>query len=274
MSALARTAKSRKRAQSRASTSSIHSATTQPNLDGSFGDATTDVYPSQWLGDDHSQPKALAPAPPQMTPEELMLQAASHLQASREFSMDPSMNASMVRSGSFSQHANMSRQSLSADNYSANNSFVDPDSQLMDHDGDGDGDSALGMSGASKPSRSSANNELEMRQLFQANKNRHLQDVAEELHGNERGPNSERTRQVFAMLWYVLRCTRPGCSLSSPCLILTNPGSGSTKSAPRAKALFPGEESTQTMPLAVRRNASPSSTLLALASLSECCSRV
>ena len=36
---------------------------------------------------------------------------------------------------------------------------------------------------------------------LQANQSRTLQDVAVELHGNERGPNSERTRQVFAMLW-------------------------------------------------------------------------
>lgn len=195
-----RAAKSRKRAQSRASTSSIHSATTQSNVDPGFGDAQTETYPSQWLNSNHSQPKDLAPAVQQMTPE-MMLQAATQLQSSREFSMESSMNNSLGASASFHQHPNMSRQSLSGDNYSANNSFLDPDSQLMDRDGNEDGESVVGMPGASKPSRSSANNELEMRQLFQANKHRSLQDVAEELHGNERGPNSERTRQVFAMLW-------------------------------------------------------------------------
>ncbi len=81
----------------------------------------------------------------------------------------------------------------------------------MDRDGNDDGDSVAGAHGASKPSRSSANNELEMRQLFHANRHRNLQEVATELHGNERGPNSERTRQVFAMLWYAVlsRCLRP-----------------------------------------------------------------
>jgi len=56
---------------------------------------------------------------------------------------------------------------------------------------------------ARKASKSSAANELEMRQLFQSNKHRSLPEVATELHGNERGPQSERQRQVFAMLWLV-----------------------------------------------------------------------
>ena len=65
-------------------------------------------------------------------------------------------------------------------------------------------DSLAGTSGpAKKASKSSAANELEMRQLFQANKHRSLPEVATELHGNERGPQSERQRQVFAMLWFV-----------------------------------------------------------------------
>jgi regulatory factor X, other len=42
---------------------------------------------------------------------------------------------------------------------------------------------------------------LEMRQLFHTNKHRSLQDISAELHGNERGPNSERNRQMFAMIW-------------------------------------------------------------------------
>lgn len=198
-----RTAKSRKRTQSRASTSSLHSVSTQANMEQSFGD-DADVYSAQWLKSRQTQHKELAPAMQQMTAEDMILQAASHIQSSREFSMDSSMNNSLGHSASFLQHPNMSRQSLSADNYSANNSFVDPDSQLLDRDGNDDGDSVVGAPGGSKPSRSSANNELEMRQLFHASKHRNLQDVAEELHGNERGPNSERTRQVFAMLWYVL----------------------------------------------------------------------
>jgi regulatory factor X len=80
-------------------------------------------------------------------------------------------------------------------------SFAD-DSQMLDRDGNDDGDSFNGLPRPVKAgSRSNANNEMEMRQLFHANKHRTLQDVAQELIGNERGPNSERARQVFAMLW-------------------------------------------------------------------------
>lgn len=168
-------------------------------MDQHFAVDSTDVYaPGQWLGTGTNQPKDIAPAPPQMTPEDMILRAASQLQTGREFSLDPHQSANI----SFSQHASISRQSISTDSFGGNASYIDPDSQMLDTNDDGD--SVIGMPGGQKPgSKSSANNEKEMQQLFSANKHRSLQDVAEELHGNERGPNSERTRQVFAMLWYV-----------------------------------------------------------------------
>jgi len=198
-----RTAKSRRRPQSRGSTSSVHSATTQPSLDQSFADTPGNPYQPQWFKDDRSQRRELAPpVQQQMTPEDMILQAASQAQGGRDFALDSSMNNALDTSAPF-QQATMRRQSLSGDNFSVNNSFLEPDSQLLDRDINDDGDSVVGAQGASKASRSSANNELEMRQLFQSSKHRKLQEVAAELHGNERGPNSERTRQVFAMLWYV-----------------------------------------------------------------------
>jgi len=198
-------AKAKKRPRSRGSTASIHSATTQPNLDHGFPDSG-DVYSAQWMANDHGH-RELVGAPSQMTPEELLL--ASQLQTSRDFSMDAPVNSSM-QSVSF-HHASHSigRHSMSADSFAGNTSFAD-DSQMIDRDGNDDNDSFAGVPGNSKSgSRSSANNEMEMRQLFVANKHRNLQDVAEELHGNERGPNSERTRQVFAMLWYAYSISLP-----------------------------------------------------------------
>jgi len=199
MSASSRSLKSRKRTQSRASTSSIHSATTQPNLSQGFAESG-DTYAAHWLANEAAaRQRDIAPAPQQPSQDDLtILQNAQLLQSARDFSLDTSMNASFGNSASFHQHMNMSRASLPA-GYSADNSFAD-DSQVMDRDDD----SAIGATGVSKSNRSSANNELEMRQLFASNRHRNLQDVAEELHGNERGPNSERTRQVFAMLWYVV----------------------------------------------------------------------
>jgi regulatory factor X len=141
-----------------------------------------------------------------MSPENMILQAASHLQHVRDFSVEAPDNASL-HNASFQRNSNLSRHSVSADSFTGNGSFAD-DSQMLDRDGD-EGDSFAGAPGNGKPqNKSSANNEFEMRQLFTAHKHRSLQDVAEELHGNERGPNSERTRQVFAMLWINQVCTR------------------------------------------------------------------
>ncbi|CAK7233084.1 hypothetical protein SBRCBS47491_008487 [Sporothrix bragantina] len=219
----------RRRSQSRASTSSMHSGSTQPNLEHSF----PELYSATpWLDDSdphaqhnnahghhaHSQMlKAGLSGVHPLTPEDIILQAASQLEANGDFSgLDASMTTSVNGTQSFHHHANgLSHQhSLPGDtSFGADASFGDLDSQMdLTRDGNEEGDSALAAAlpaaGAPKPSRSSANNELEMRQLFNANKARSLQDVAEELHGNERGPNSERTRQVFAMLWINQVCSK------------------------------------------------------------------
>lgn len=107
---------------------------------------------------------------------------------------------------SFSQHQ-MLQHNLPVDQYGAGGgSFTDADSQMMDRDDIEESDMVEAPRQAGQKAgsgRTSANNELEMRQLYHANRDRKLEEVAKELHGNERGPNSERTRQVFAMLWYV-----------------------------------------------------------------------
>lgn len=218
----------RRRSQSRASTSSMHSGSTQPNLEHSF----PELYSTTpWLDDSqhnnhghHSQMiKAGLGGVHPLTPEDIILQAASQLEANGDFAgLDASMATTVADTQSFHHHAHdMSNQHpLPVDtSFGADASFGDIDSQMdLTRDGNEDVDASLtaGLpingNGAPKPSRSSANNELEMRQLFNANKARSLQDVAEELHGNERGPNSERTRQVFAMLWYVARLFRTAMS--------------------------------------------------------------
>ncbi|KAB5575777.1 hypothetical protein GE09DRAFT_953915 [Coniochaeta sp. 2T2.1] len=203
--------KSRKRPRSRGSTASVHSATTQGNLDQSYTD-NSGVYSQQWINQ-HNHPQhrelAIAPAPSnhEISPETMMLQAAAHLQNVRDYSVEAPDNASLHNT-SFQRASNLSRHSVvSQDSFAGNGSFAD-DSQMMDRD-ENEGDSFAGAPGSGKPAnKSSANNEIEMRQLFTAHKHRSLQDVAEELHGNERGPNSERTRQVFAMLWINQVCTR------------------------------------------------------------------
>lgn len=167
-------------------------------MEHSFAESA-DVYSSQWLPNNTGHPRELPGGPAQMTPEDLLL--ASQLQAGRDFGTEPPINAP-IQNVSFHHHSHsMSRQSLSADSFAGNTSFAD-DSQMLDRDVNDDGDSFNGMPAPTRSgARSNANNEIEMRQLFHCNKHRTLEEVSHELLGNDRGPNSERARQVFAMLW-------------------------------------------------------------------------
>ncbi|KAF3770697.1 hypothetical protein M406DRAFT_336309 [Cryphonectria parasitica EP155] len=79
---------------------------------------------------------------------------------------------------------------------------------MMDRNDSPAPDSGLDIGSAPTRSRSNTNNDQEMRELFNRNSHRALQDVAKELHGNERGPSSERSRQLFAMLWIKSACRK------------------------------------------------------------------
>ncbi|KAI0157571.1 hypothetical protein GGR57DRAFT_490974 [Xylariaceae sp. FL1272] len=142
--------------------------------------------------------------------EEMMLRAPSHIPTPQTFPMDSSMHPAVASSMSFSQ-SSMMHHGMPADSFNTNASFItDSDSQIMDREDADEADQLAPAPAGQKPgsSRTSANNELEMRQLFQGNKHRRIEEVARELHGNERGPNSERARQVFAMLWINQVCDK------------------------------------------------------------------
>jgi regulatory factor X len=141
-----------------------------------------------------------------MTPEDMVLHSASQLQNPRDYDIDPALDGPANHGLTYHQEPQYKNengiQSAPPDSYGAN--YGEGDSQMLEgrSDEQDDVDSVAGASGpAKKSSKSSAANELEMRQLFQTNRNRSLPEVAMELHGNERGPQSERQRQVFAMLW-------------------------------------------------------------------------
>jgi regulatory factor X, other len=198
---------SRKRPRSRASTASIHSVTTQANAEQGFhADDSAMMATERWLEEDNESPnKKRAGSLSHLAPEELLMQAAEQLQAAGELAMDePHAGGIPIAPAPMGDAHNGGNHSFMGDS-----SFFEADSQMLDTMDDADSN---GVSGQPRQggSRSSANNEKEMLQLFGANKNRTLQEVAEELHGNERGPNSERTRQVFAMLWYAHPLLR-GC---------------------------------------------------------------
>lgn len=62
-------------------------------------------------------------------------------------------------------------------------------------------DTGTGEGRKKKGSASSIANDLELRRLFRENQGRLLKDVAAQVLANERGPKSEKTKQIFAMLW-------------------------------------------------------------------------
>jgi regulatory factor X len=141
-----------------------------------------------------------------MTPEDMVMHSASQLQNPRGYEIDPALGSASNHGLTYPQESQykpeIGHQSIPADQYGA--TYGEGDSQMLEgrSDEQDDVDSLAGVNGpAKKNSKSSAANELEMRQLFQSNKHKSLPEVAMELHGNERGPQSERQRQVFAMLW-------------------------------------------------------------------------
>ncbi|KAL8655432.1 MAG: hypothetical protein Q9226_003055 [Calogaya cf. arnoldii] len=64
-----------------------------------------------------------------------------------------------------------------------------------------------------KGSASSIANDLELKKLFVENKGRPLEEVAAQVIANERGPKSEKTKQIFAMLWLNAVCKKSSSSV-------------------------------------------------------------
>lgn len=62
-------------------------------------------------------------------------------------------------------------------------------------------DTGVGETRKKKGSASSIANDQELRRLFAENKHIDLQEVASQVLAHERGPRSEKTKQVFAMNW-------------------------------------------------------------------------
>lgn len=85
-------------------------------------------------------------------------------------------------------------------------SFNGQENQVMEglNDDQGQEDAGTGDGKKKKGSASSIANDLELRRLFRENQGRALKDVAAQVLANERGPKSEKTKQIFAMLWWVI----------------------------------------------------------------------
>lgn len=70
-----------------------------------------------------------------------------------------------------------------------------------DEPGPDDTGTENGKNKTKKGSATSIANDMELRRLYNENKGRPLIEVAHEVITHERGPRSEKTKQIFAMLW-------------------------------------------------------------------------
>ena len=122
----------------------------------------------------------------------------------RQYAIDPSLQDPVARAQAMGVE----------DSYNGSNEAM---RQLMNHNHSFDGqgqqfvmtfndertqdDAGAGEKKKKKGSASSIANDNELRKLFAANKDRDLNDVAASVLANERGPKSEKTKQIFAMNW-------------------------------------------------------------------------
>lgn len=217
------------RRPSEGSTTSARSVNTQPNnIDAQQDDIQSFHAAAAWLAQQqqhqhqhqqqqhqhqhqqqqqNGQLRQIAPAPRANSPEYVLTNGLS-IQTTRDFSVEPPVHNGMGAQFRFQpQHQphqslpqHMARQSL-PNEYMAHHGIG---AQIMDRNDSPAPDSGLDIGNPPTRSRSNTNNDQEMRELFSRNNHRSLQDVAKELHGNERGPSSERSRQLFAMLWYAV----------------------------------------------------------------------
>lgn len=164
-----------------------------------------DEFPKRWYEPDPNARHRFDSVNHQLSAEDMVMQSAAQLQNPLEYKIDPSLGTHPNHGLPYTHESMYKPENvhhpLPTEGYGA--SFGEGDSHLIDRsDEQEDADSVPGAAGPSKKvSKASAQNELEMKQLFQSNKHRSLPEVATELHGNERGPQSERQRQVFAMIW-------------------------------------------------------------------------
>ena len=188
---------SSRRPKSRASTTSVQSINTQPSHDTQHAPDTSFEFP------DAHQPQE---SRYQHTAEDVLRQSIQQLKApNSDFALDPALQDRTKPGQIHAPGAGYRPQALGhrppLEHY---RSFDGADSQLLDATMEDPGQDGTEPDGVKKKkgSASSIANDLELRRLFRENQGRSIKEVAAQVLTNERGPKSEKTKQIFAMLWY------------------------------------------------------------------------
>ncbi|KAI9683098.1 MAG: hypothetical protein M1829_005889 [Trizodia sp. TS-e1964] len=196
-------AKTRRRHQSRASTISVTStnlnSTHQQSADGSYG--LQQPFDNQMY---------------HYTPEEKMIaQVAHHLQNPNSYALDPSLEQETHQALDFPNVDQFVQDLKNATASHDEDVLQEADTHMLNTANGGPvqdsreqgQDEAMATKKKRNPGASLAN-ELELRRLWRENELRDLSSIADELRGNDSGPQSERWKQVFAMLWLNGACKR------------------------------------------------------------------
>ncbi|KAI4208055.1 MAG: hypothetical protein LQ346_000219 [Caloplaca aetnensis] len=208
---------SSRRTKSRASTTSIASSTTQP------------LYPNSHSTEQrHGPPVQHGPGQPfQLPPEDMIAHSEQQLTTPAQgYMLEPaSRQHGQLSKDPYAHKLGSSLGQHNNNNNNNNNNNIDPAiqrpslHQYPSYDGDSqgfehpNGDQGIGESGATEVRKKKGNastiaNDIELKKLFRENVGRSLHEVAAQVLANERGPRSEKTKQIFAMLWLNSSCQK------------------------------------------------------------------
>ncbi|KAL8643251.1 MAG: hypothetical protein Q9228_000145 [Teloschistes exilis] len=161
----------------------------------------------------------------QYSSEELIPQSQSHLASPDQgFMFDASLEQHPDLSENAYRHDQNASLGYTQDNGQTgqtqpqvhpHHSYDERMNQALDHaSGEHNVDDTGTTDGKKKKgSASSIANDLELRKLFRENVGRSLKEVAAQVLSNERGPRSEKNKQIFAMLWLNSVCRRGNTSV-------------------------------------------------------------
>ena len=186
-----------RRPKSRASTASAQSSSTQPIQQFQQTPETAELFePSLSL-----------------TPEEMITRSEQQLtNPNQSYAIDPSLqdqtDQRRAQSLDFNFGGDLSLErpstiTVTRPSMSQYHSFDGKDNQGLENSNEEQpqDDTGTGEGRKKKGSASSIANDKELRRLFRENHGRSLKDVATQVLSNERGPRSEKNKQIFAMLW-------------------------------------------------------------------------
>ena len=189
--------------KSRASTASIHTSIgTQPtlrrqqdsHLANHFSQAPQPYYPQQL-------------SPTSYTPEEMITQNQRQFSNPHEpYAVDPSLQHQETLQRSMSVgpgHGSVMAAGVPPIGHRHSFSAAEASQfrAATEEPGPDDTGTEQGKNKIKKGSATSAANDMELRRLFAEHRGRPLKEVAAEVIVHERGPKSEKTKQIFAMLW-------------------------------------------------------------------------